>query len=315
MSEEVEITKNVPIFVFHSKSVSGIEFDEKENIIYIDTDPYYEQIKPENRTFYFKELLFNGIHDEDYTTFVREASEKAKRENISIVPTVFPTFSSNLTKPESIEDKAGWYMFDTTIIDSNTYLNATRVVFGSTYVLQQFLNTPANIVLLSSSPGQFAGRNKGGKGCIFNSTANIAKNIVIKNIKFKVVILDLTKSYSHGLQDIFSDSIKVFILSLHQKETNLFFSGDFHERGPNKNFINLPYNARDATIDDLKTLIKFGFWNIKTDISTFFVIMIDSDTSPELGTYVKEFIGPRKKILIVEGNHNNYSSFANNLFG
>lgn len=318
MTDKNEV-ENISIFVFHSKVVSGIEKEKENEIRYIDTDPKFDLIRPGNRTFYFKDLLFKGIHHEEYVAFIRQASEKAEKTGNTIIPKIFPTFLENPTKPKELEDQAGWYLFDTTPIDKDTYLNAVRVAFGAVYACQCYLDytatpqtsKPKISVFLSTTPGQFAGNSKGGKGSIFNGTAMIAKLILSSGQRRKIMILDLTENHSHGLQNIFENSTSVSILSIHKKDSNPYLSGDFHERGLTKNIINLPYNPQDITLEDLKTLIKFGCWNFNFDNSTYFIVMIDHSTNPGLGSYVKDIIGQRKKIIIVEGPSDNYPLFLN----
>lgn len=66
-------------------------------------------------------------------------------------------------------------------------------------------------------PGHHATQNKAMGFCIFNNIAIAAKNLIIKNLAKKILIVDIDAHFGNGIADIFTHDTQVYYLSLNQK--------------------------------------------------------------------------------------------------
>ncbi len=142
--------------------------------------------------------------------------------------------------------------------DKDTYLNedspfVAKLAAGSCCTLADAImqNTIQRAFALVRPPGHHSEMGRGSGFCIFNNVAITAKHLIDTYDLNRILIIDFDVHHSNGTQDIFYDSSKVFVLSVHQADIYPFTgksaeTGTGYGKGYN---INLPVPSQFGDIE------------------------------------------------------------------
>ncbi len=137
--------------------------------------------------------------------------------------------------------------------DKDTYLmedslNVAKLAAGGCICLADAIITEKinRGFALVRPPGHHAEQGRGMGFCILNNAAITAKYLINKYKLDRIMIIDFDVHHANGTQDIFYNSSKTLVISIHQN--NLFpFSGMADEFGADDGFgynINIPVNPQ-----------------------------------------------------------------------
>ena len=227
----------------------------------------------------FPEKYIHAVHDADFATYVRKASEDVP-EGKSLYPYVFP-IRNKARPPKEPSVLAGYYCIDTfTPIHRNAYPAARRGVDCTLTAAREMLFGRRIAYALVRPPGHHAERRAFGGFCYFNNNAVAAQYLCGYG---KVAILDIDYHHGNGQQDIFYRRSDVLTVSIHGHPSFAYpyFSGFADEggEGEGEGFnLNLPL-GESVTGEAYRTVLAEALERIEDFQPQFLIVALGLDTA------------------------------------
>lgn len=173
------------------------------------------------------------VHDADYLDYLAHAYEawrESGKAETGVLPDTFAVRGMR-TRPGERRHRDGYYCFDAqTPIVSGTYRAALASARCALTGASLLLFGERAVYALCRPPGHHAGRDLYGGYCYLNNAAVAAACLGREG---RVAVLDVDYHHGNGTQDIFYESGRVLVVSIHGDPDRAYpyFSGFAEERG------------------------------------------------------------------------------------
>ena len=231
------------------------------------------------------------VHDGQYLRFLRDVYPcwiDAGRPPAGVIPDTFAVRPLDV-RPDDLLAQAGYYCFDAqTPIVAATFDAALASAGCALTAAHEIRQGATAVYALCRPPGHHASRDMYGGYCYLNNAA-LAAELLCRDGRTRVAIVDVDYHHGNGTQEIFYSSDRVVTVSLHADPGRAypFFSGYPEERGEvygaNLNIAMAPAVGDDEFVSALRRALDFvdGFSPGHTVVS----LGVDTLASDPLGDF------------------------------